>query len=75
MRPARSRDLARPLDFFALETTGTDVGRDQIVEIAVLKRTRNGRGASHRAYGRICRAFDGSLSTLRLNAVNTPAAT
>jgi DNA polymerase-3 subunit epsilon len=30
-------DLDRPLAFFDLETTGTDVGRDRIVEISVLK--------------------------------------
>jgi DNA polymerase III subunit epsilon len=31
------KDLKRPIAFFDLETTGTNVGRDRIVEIAVLK--------------------------------------
>jgi len=34
---ARSLNLARPLAFFDLETTGTEVATDRIVEIAVLK--------------------------------------
>lgn len=36
-QPSRSLRLCRPLAFFDLETTGTDVGQDRIVEIAVLK--------------------------------------
>jgi DNA polymerase III subunit epsilon len=36
-QPARLLELARPLAFFDLETTGTDVGQDRIVEIAVVK--------------------------------------
>ena len=36
-KSARSLKLSRPLAFFDLETTGTDVGQDRIVEIAVLK--------------------------------------
>jgi DNA polymerase-3 subunit epsilon len=34
---ARSLELVRPLAFFDLETTGTDVAADRIVEMAVLK--------------------------------------
>ena len=36
-QPFRSLRLSRPLAFFDLETTGTDIGQDRIVEIAVLK--------------------------------------
>lgn len=36
-QPARFLELARPLAFFDLETTGTDVAQDRIVEIAVVK--------------------------------------
>ena len=36
-KSSRSLKLSRPLAFFDLETTGTDVGEDRIVEIAVLK--------------------------------------
>ena len=40
---ARSLDLAKPLAFFDLETTGTTVGLDRIVEIGVLKMTPDGK--------------------------------
>ena len=36
-QPARSLELSRPLAFFDLETTGTDIAEDRIVDIAVLK--------------------------------------
>ena len=36
-------NLKRPLAFFDLETTGVDVGRDRIVEIAILKVMPNGQ--------------------------------
>lgn len=36
-QPSRTLRLSRPLAFFDLETTGTDVCQDRIVEIAVLK--------------------------------------
>ncbi|MFC2273561.1 MAG: 3'-5' exonuclease, partial [Capnocytophaga granulosa] len=35
-------NLTRPICFFDLETTGTDVSRDRIVEISVLKVFPNG---------------------------------
>lgn len=49
-------NLKKPLAFFDLETTGTDVGRDRIVEIAVVKVMPDGqvntlpaqRGKEHR---------------------------
>ena len=34
--------LKRPIVFFDLETTGTDIGKDRIVELSVLKVTPNG---------------------------------
>ena len=34
--------LKRPLVFFDLETTGTKVGVDRIVEMAMVKLSRNG---------------------------------
>ena len=34
--------LTRPLCFFDLETTGTNISNDRIVEIAVLKRHPDG---------------------------------
>ena len=36
-QPTRSLELSRPLAFFDLETTGTDIAEDRIVDIAVLK--------------------------------------
>jgi DNA polymerase-3 subunit epsilon len=39
---ARSLELVKPLAFFDLETTGTTVGLDRIVEIGVLKVTPHG---------------------------------
>ena len=36
-QPARFLQLSRPLAFFDLETTGTDIAEDRIVDIAVLK--------------------------------------
>ena len=41
-QPSRSLRLSRPLAFFDLETTGTDVSQDRIVEIAVLKLLTDG---------------------------------
>ena len=40
---ARSLDLVKPLAFFDLETTGTTVGLDRIVEIGILKVTPDGK--------------------------------
>ena len=40
---ARSITLVKPLAFFDLETTGTTVGLDRIVEIGVLKVTPDGQ--------------------------------
>ena len=34
--------LKRPLAFFDLETTGTDVSKDRIIEIAILKMMPDG---------------------------------
>ena len=34
--------LTKPLCFFDLETTGTDISKDRIVEIAILKLHPNG---------------------------------
>ena len=39
-------NLTRPICFFDLETTGTDVSRDRIVEISVLKVYPNGNRES-----------------------------
>ena len=39
----RSLNLAKPLVFFDLETTGTTVGLDRIQEIGVLKVTPRGK--------------------------------
>ena len=39
-------NLKRPLAFFDLETTGTDIGRDRIVEIAVVKVAIDGQIAT-----------------------------
>ena len=39
-------NLTRPLCFFDLETTGTDVSRDRIVEISILKVYPNGNRES-----------------------------
>jgi|694.fasta_scaffold01608_30 DNA polymerase-3 subunit epsilon len=36
-------NLKRPIAFFDLETTGTDIGRDRIVEIAVVKMMPDGQ--------------------------------
>lgn len=36
-------NLRKPLAFFDLETTGVDVGKDRIVEIAVVKVMPNGQ--------------------------------
>jgi DNA polymerase III subunit epsilon len=41
-----SLNLTRPMCFFDLETTGTDVGKDRIVEISVLKVYPNGNKES-----------------------------
>jgi DNA polymerase-3 subunit epsilon len=49
-------NLQRPLAFFDLETTGTDIGKDRIVEIAIVKMMPDGqvsmlpaqRGKEHR---------------------------
>lgn len=38
--------LSRPICFFDLETTGTDIGKDRIVEIAILKIFPNGNKES-----------------------------
>ncbi len=48
--PAHSRrlQLTRPLVFFDLETTGTTVGVDRIVELAVIKLWPDGHTESHR---------------------------
>jgi DNA polymerase-3 subunit epsilon len=35
-------DLKRPICFFDLETTGTNIAKDRIVEIAILKVYPNG---------------------------------
>jgi DNA polymerase-3 subunit epsilon len=39
---ARSLEFVRPLAFFDLETTGTEIATDRIVEIAVIKLLRDG---------------------------------
>jgi DNA polymerase III subunit epsilon len=39
---ARFLHLVKPLAFFDLETTGTTIGLDRIVEIGVLKMTPDG---------------------------------
>ncbi|TNF73266.1 MAG: 3'-5' exonuclease, partial [Bacteroidetes bacterium] len=39
-------DLKRPICFFDLETTGTNIAKDRIVEIAVLKVHPNGNKES-----------------------------
>ena len=36
-------NLKKPLAFFDLETTGVDVGRDRIVELAIVKVMPNGQ--------------------------------
>jgi DNA polymerase-3 subunit epsilon len=42
-RTKRALQILRPLAFFDLETTGTDVTRDRIVEIAIVKVRLDGR--------------------------------
>ena len=39
--------LNKPISFFDLETTGTNVAKDRIVEIAILKVFPNGNKESH----------------------------
>ncbi|MGB1451272.1 MAG: exonuclease domain-containing protein, partial [Marinirhabdus sp.] len=39
--------LTKPICFFDLETTGTNVAKDRIVEIAILKIFPNGNKESH----------------------------
>lgn len=39
----KNLNLDRPLAFFDLETTGTDVGRDRIVQIAIIRVEPNGQ--------------------------------
>ena len=43
----RSLSLIRPLVFFDLETTGTIIGKDRIVELAVIKLWPNGERSEH----------------------------
>src|SRR5690606_5657662 len=40
-------ELTKPICFFDLETTGTNIGTDRIVEISVLKVFPNGNKESH----------------------------
>ncbi|HBY70043.1 MAG TPA: DNA polymerase III subunit epsilon, partial [Flavobacteriaceae bacterium] len=40
-------NLTKPICFFDLETTGTNVAKDRIVEISILKVFPNGNKESH----------------------------
>ena len=43
-----SLTLTRPICFFDLETTGVNISKDRIVEIAILKVHPNGKEENHR---------------------------